>query len=73
MKAAERRAQRDLELAVFTAHIVARLTTYGGKKLQPLAELLRAVGPKAAVRKQDPKSMIAAMRAIAATRPTPRK
>ena len=53
---------------MFTAHRIARFTTYGDKKLKPLADCLKELKlgnqPK---RKQSRDEMLAALRAIRET------
>jgi hypothetical protein len=68
MKGCERRIERDLESALFTAWQVARYGDYEPKKrpslADDLAKLRRGSKPR---RRQTREELIAAMRAIAAT------
>ena len=57
-----------MELALFTAYQVAKLTTYGEKKLKPLGKLLGELKrPLRPPRAQTSEEKIAALRAIMAT------
>lgn len=54
-----------MELALFGAWQMARLTTYGGKELKPLRDYLAELRGKPK-RQQTAEEMIAAMRAVKA-------
>lgn len=61
------RAERDLELALFTAWNTARLSDFPPKQRPSLAKELSRLKPQAPKPKQTSEQMIAAMRAIRAT------
>lgn len=63
MKGRERALIRELEVGTFIAWQVARLTTYGGKKLPALPDLLKALRAEPA-KPQTAADMIAALRAV---------
>lgn len=66
MRGAEKRIERDLELATFAAWQTARMTHYGDKKLRPLREWLRELR-RPEQRRQSREQILAAMRAVKAT------
>jgi hypothetical protein len=65
MKGARAAADRQIEVAMFTAWQIARLTVYhGDKPLEPLGKYLEKLKPQPPRRRQSPAEMIAALRAI---------
>lgn len=66
MKGAQKRIERDLELALFTAWNTARLTAFHGGKLKSLSEELKHLnpGPK---KQQTADQIVEAMRMIRET------
>lgn len=65
MRGAKVAADRQVELAMFNAWQIARLTVYhGDKPLEPLGRLLEMLKPQPPRRRQTPTEMIAALRAI---------
>lgn len=67
MRGCEKRMEREMEIATFSAWQVARMTYYGDKRLKPLGDWLKELKPSQPKRRQTPEEMIAALRAIKAT------
>lgn len=67
MTGREKAVERELELATFTAWQIARMTTYGEKRLKPFAEWLKDLRPRTPARQQSVEEMVAALRVIRET------